>query len=132
MLKSLVPALAAACLLAASPALLAQPSAPGDGPKGPRGARVDCSKAQDPKACEERVAQRRETMQKARAACEGRQGDDYGACMRTQVCAQSADPAKCEAGAKERVARRAQMREACKDKTGDALRACIREQRGRK
>lgn len=129
MLKSLVPALGA-CLLAASTALHAQP-APGDGPKGPRGHRFDCSKAQDPKACEERVARRREAVQKARAACEGKQGDDYGACMRTQACARSADPAKCEARAKERVARRAQMREACQGKTGDALRACIREQRGR-
>ena len=46
--------------------------------EAPRQQRFDCSKAKDPKACEQRLA-------KARAARE--------------LCAQSGDPAKCERNA---------------------------------
>jgi hypothetical protein len=98
MLKILV----SAVLVAFSTAVLAQ--APAEGPK-PRGERrLDCSKAKDPKACEERLAKARAAHEKARRACEGKQGD----------------------------ARRAQIREACKDKTGEELRSCAREQRQKK
>jgi hypothetical protein len=77
----------------------------------PKERRFDCSKAKDPKACEQRLA-------KARAARE--------------LCAQSGDPAKCEENAKRRAARGARLPEACKDKKGEELRGCIREQRRKK
>ena len=126
MLKTLLSVL----LLAASTGLLAQ--APSDAPK-PRGERrFDCSKAKDPKACEERLAKAKAAHQKARQACEGRKGAEGRDCMRREMCAQTKDPAKCEAQVKERTAQRAKIREACKDKKGDELRSCIREQRQKK
>ena len=114
-----------AALLAASTALYAQ------APQGEH-RRFDCSKAKDPKLCEERMAKMKAAHGKAAKACEGRQGDERRACMQKEMCAQSKDPAKCEAGAKERTARRAQIREACKGKEGEALKACVREHRGKK
>ena len=115
-------ALLAALLMTSSASLLAQ--AP------PRG--IDCSKAKDPKACEQRLAKGKAAFAKARQACEGRKGDEARECMRRELCAQSKDPARCEAQAKEGAARRAKIREACKDQKGDALRSCIREQRQKK
>jgi hypothetical protein len=126
MLKTLLSVL----LLAASTSLLAQ--TPSDAPR-PRGERrFDCSKAKDPKACEERLAKARAAHQKARQACEGKKGTEGRDCMRREMCAQTQDPAKCEAQVKDRVAQRAKIREACKDKKGDELRSCIREQRQKK
>jgi Spy/CpxP family protein refolding chaperone len=114
-------------LLTFSAGLLAQ--APADAPK-PRGERrFDCSKAKDPKACEERLAKAKAAHQKARQACDGKKGDEGRDCMRREMCAQTKDPAKCEAQVKERAAQRSKIREACKDKKGDELRSCIREQR---
>lgn len=130
MLKTFV-SLTGAALLAASPMLFAQQSAPApDAGKAPR--RLDCSQAKDPKACEARHEKARAAFQKARAACEGKQGTERHDCMRTQMCASAQDPAKCEARAKDIAAKRAQALEACKDKKGDELRACMREQRGGK
>jgi Spy/CpxP family protein refolding chaperone len=117
-----------AALLAASTAVYAQ--AP-QGQKGER-PRFDCSKAKDPKLCEERREKLKSAYGKARQACEGKQGDQRQECMRSQMCAQAKDPAKCQAEGKERAARREKMREACKGKQGDELRSCIREQRGKK
>jgi hypothetical protein len=94
--------------------------------------RVDCSKAKDPKACEERLAKAKAAHQKARQACEGRKGDEERDCMRREMCAQTKDPASCEAHIKDRAAQRAKLREACKDKKGEELRSCIREQRQKK
>jgi hypothetical protein len=79
--------------------------------EAPRPQRFDCTKAKDPKACEQRLA-------KTRAARE--------------LCAQSGDPAKCEKNAMLRATQGARLREACKDKKGDELRACMREQRRKK
>jgi hypothetical protein len=122
--------LVCALLLTASTGLLAQ--APSDTAK-PRGERrFDCSKAKDPKACEERVAKAKAAHEKARRACEGKKGDEGRDCMRREMCAQTKDPAKCEAHIKDRAAQRAKIREACKDKKGDELRSCIREQRQKK
>lgn len=131
MLKTLTPLLGAA-LLAVSSSLLAQSPA-GPGPRagdGPR-ARFDCSKAKDPKACEERRDKVRAAHDKARQACDGKQGTERGDCMRKEMCAQSPDPAKCEARVKEGLERRKQVREACQGKQGDELRACVREQRAK-
>ncbi len=126
----------AAALLAASTALFAQQTtpapAPGAGKGEPRHERFDCSKAKDPKGCEERRTKAREAFKKARSACEGKQGDERRDCMRKEMCASAKDPAACEARVKEGAERRAQIRAACKDKKGDDLRACIREQRGNK
>jgi hypothetical protein len=126
-----LPTLLVACLLAASTVSFAQ-APQGDAAKAPRKARFDCSQAKDPKACEERHAKAKAAHEKAAKACEGKQGAEHVACMRTVTCAQSKDPAQCEARAKEAQARRDQVREACKDKKGDDFRACLREQRGKK
>jgi Spy/CpxP family protein refolding chaperone len=108
MLRTLV----AATLLAASTSLLAQAPAPADKPAGkPHYARHDCSKAADPKACEERRAKVREAAKKAHAACDAKAGDERRDCMRKELCAQSKDPAQCEARAKERAEKRKQRLE---------------------
>lgn len=92
----------------------------------------DCSKAKDPKACEERLAKLRERREKARKACEGKAGAEHRECMEKAWCADEKDPAQCEARVKAAVERREQIREACKGKAGEELKACIREQRGAK
>ena len=110
MLKTLI----AAVLLASSTALFAQAApAPADKPQGkaPRHARYDCSKAQDPKACEELRVKMREAAKKARAACDSKAGEERRECMRKELCAQSKDPAKCEANAKARAEKRKQRTE---------------------
>lgn len=108
MLKAFI----ATALLASSTALFAQ-AAPADKPeaKAPRQGRYDCSKAQDPKACEEMRAKMREAAKKARAACDSKAGDERRDCMRREMCAQSKDPAKCEASAKARAEKRKQRTE---------------------
>ncbi len=130
--------LAAFLLLSVGTAVYAQPST--ETPSKPRAERrMDCSKAKDPKACEERVAKAKAAHEKARQACEGKSGAEGRDCMRREMCAQSADSAKCEARVKERVshrkermAQRAKAREACKGKEGEALKSCMREQRQKK
>lgn len=123
--------LLAAALLAASFALHAQAPKAGEG-KAPPARAFDCSKAKDPKGCEERVARMREARDKARKACEGKAGEERRECMEKSFCAEAKDPTKCEASLKQRAERRQQIREACKDKKGDELRACIRAQRAAK
>jgi hypothetical protein len=90
--------------------------------------------AQAPQADDKaaRRQQLKDAHEKARKACEGKQGDERRDCMRREMCAQAKDPAKCEAHAKEAMAQREKVREACKDRKGDELKACIREQHGRK
>lgn len=125
--------LAALVVLTFSSALYAQATPPAETGKKPRAERrVDCSKAKDPKACEERLAKAKAAHSKARQACEGKQSAEQRECMRREMCAQTSDPASCEARIKERIAQRAKVREACKDKTGDELKSCIREQRLKK
>ena len=126
-----LPAILAACLLAASTLSFAQ-APQGDAAKAPRKARFDCSQAKDPKACQENAAKLKAAHEKAVKACDGKSGGERHDCMRREMCAQSMDPAKCEAGAKERAARREKVREACKGKTGDERKACVREHSGKK
>lgn len=118
-------ALVAALALAACGAAFAQttPKAP---PKGPR---YDCSQAADPKACEAQREKMRAAHEKARSACEGKQGPERGECMRVQMCAQAKDPAQCEARMKEMAERRKQAMAACQGKQGEEMKACLREQR---
>jgi len=110
--------LTAAALLAASTAVFSQaPSAPAEGAPGPQGkprahARYDCSKAKDPKACEER-------REKALKACEGTQGTERRDCMVKQACAEAKDPAQCEARIKERAEKRRQYRERSPEQKSD-------------
>jgi Spy/CpxP family protein refolding chaperone len=118
----------AAALLAASSGLYAQAPKSDEG-KAPAARRFDCSKAKDPKGCEERVAKMREARDKARKACEGKSGDERRECMEKSFCSEAKDPAKCEASLKERAERRREVREACKDKKGDELKACVRDYR---
>ena len=117
-------------LLAFCAPVFAQAPSDAPGPKADR--RFDCSKAKDPKGCEERVAKAKAAHEKARKACEGKSGEEGRDCMRHEMCAQAKDPAKCEAQVKEAAARRARIREACKDKTGEELKSCVREQRQKK
>jgi len=117
-------------LMAFCTSLLAQ--APSEAQKPRATQRFDCSKAKDPKACEERLAKAKAAHEKARKACEGKKGDEGRDCMRREMCAQAKDPAKCEAQLKEAAARRAQIREACKGKQGEELKSCVREQRQKK
>lgn len=126
MLRTLLPVV----LLTFCTPLFAQ--APSDAPKPKAERRFDCSKAKDPKACEERVAKAKAAHEKARKACEGKKGEEGRDCMRHEMCAQAKDPGKCEAQVKEGAARRAKIREACKDKTGEELKSCVREQRQKK
>ena len=126
-----------AVLFAASTALFAQQTAPAPAPGAGKGGdherherRFDCSKAKDPKACEERREKARAAMKKAHAACDGKKGDERRDCMRKEMCAGAQDPAKCETHVKDRMGMRAKAFAACKDKKGDDLHACMREQRG--
>jgi Spy/CpxP family protein refolding chaperone len=117
--------LTAAALLAASTAVLSQaPSAPAEGAPGPQGkprahARFDCSKAKDPKACEERREKVRAARDKALKACEGTQGTQRRDCMVKQACAEAKDPAQCEARIKERAEKRRQHRERSPEQKSD-------------
>ncbi len=70
----------------------------------------DCSRTQDPKGCEERMAQMRAARDKARKACEGKSGEQRRECMEKAFCAQTSDPAKCQAMQDERMAKRRQRK----------------------
>ena len=113
----------AATLLAASTALHAQ--APAESGKGRR---FDCSQAKDPKACEERVAKMKGARDKARAACEGKQGDEHRACMRQQFCSSAKDPKACEEHMNKAKAGIEKARQACEGKKADAHRDCMRHE----
>jgi hypothetical protein len=126
MLKALIPAV----LLALSSVAYAQAPA-GDATKA-RTPRFDCSKASDPKACEDRRGKMKAAHEKAAKACESKPEGERRNCVRLEMCKQSDDPAKCEARAKERQARRAKVGEACKGKQGEEFKNCVREQRQKK
>src|SRR5712692_1513557 len=115
-----------AALLAASTGLYAQ--APQGEMKGKGERHFDCSQAKDPKACEERVAKMKAAHQKAKAACEGKQGDERRACMMTQMCAQSKDPKACEERVAKMKAAHQKAKAACEGKQGAERRACMTTQ----
>jgi hypothetical protein len=67
--------------------------------------------------------------QKARQACQGKEGTAHRDCMRTEICSQAKDPTKCEARWKEHAEAFNKGYEACKGKaTADEFRACMRQQ----
>ena len=109
MLKTLA---AAAAVLAATTTLALAQAPDAKGAPAQKARRFDCSQTKDPKACEERREKLKAARDKARSACEGKQGGDHAACMEQQFCAQAKDPAKCEARIKERAEKRRQRREA--------------------
>jgi hypothetical protein len=125
MLKAIVASLA----LAVAGAALAQTPPPDAAKKGRR--MPDCSQAADPKACEAQREKMRAAHEKARAACEGKQGPERGECMRMQMCAEAKDPARCEARTREAMERRKQAMAACQGKQGEEMRACMQAQRGK-
>ena len=132
-LKRRVSYATAAILLAAAFGVAAQSPAPGAEKARPRGERFECSKAPDPKACEERRQKGRDAYAKANQACEGKQGDERRSCLRTNLCAQAPDPAACRARGAEHEKRQAERRQSmekahdsCKGKPGDEARACMR------
>ena len=92
-------AITAAALFAASTALFAQQSTPAPAP-----------------AAKERQEKMREAFKKARAACEGRQGEERRECMMKEMCASAKDPGKCEARVKERAQKMKERREQQGDK----------------
>jgi hypothetical protein len=102
--------LAAAVLLSATTLAFAQQPPEQKAPPQ-KGHRFDCSQAKDPKACTERREKLKAARDKARSACEGKQGTDHAACMEQQYCAQAKDPASCEARIKSRVEKRRERRE---------------------
>jgi len=122
MLKALIPALGA-LLLCSSLGLQAQTA-----PAGGAGRRIDCSKAADPKACEERAARARDAHRNAAEVCKTRPSAEQRECMRQQMCQQARDPARCEENAKKNAERRDKVLETCKGKQGAVLRQCMREE----
>ena len=123
MFKALIPALGA-LLLCASFGLQAQ-----------AGKRIDCSKAADPKSCEQRQQLREQRVQKVRdmhknaaAVCKTRPSAEQRACMHTEMCREARDPARCEDNARKNAERRDIVLEACKGKQGAVLRQCMREE----
>jgi hypothetical protein len=98
--------LAATLLCAGSLALAQTAPAPASPARAEKGRRFDCSQTKDPQACEARRQKMLEARDKARAACEGKKGEDHANCMEQQLCPQAKDPAKCEARVKERIERR--------------------------
>ena len=123
MFKALIPALGA-LLLCASFGLQAQ-----------AGMRIDCSKAADPKSCEQRQQLREQRAQKLRdmhknaaEVCKTRPSAEQRACMHTEMCREARDPARCEDNARKNAERRDIVLEACKGKQGAVLRQCMREE----
>jgi hypothetical protein len=83
-MKKLVLALISTAFLVGGTLAYAADAPPESAPM-PRGrAAVDCAKAADPAQCEARRKARRERVEAARKACEGKAGDDNRACMREQ------------------------------------------------
>ena len=124
--------------LLAAPALHAQtPPAGKEGrPHAMKGR--DCSKASDPKACEERQSKMRDAFKKAEDSCKGKEGPDRRSCMRDQMCAQAKDPAQCKARAEKRgehhakrAEHRKEMMKACEGKREGELRKCVRDERAK-
>ena len=122
-----LPSILAACLLAASTLSFAQAPS-GDAAKAPRKARVDCSQAKDPKACEERREKMKAAHDKASKACEGKQGAERRECMRHEMCAQSKDPKGCEERAAKMKAEMQKARKACEGKPQGERRDCMRQE----
>lgn len=125
--------------LLAAPTLHAQtpPAGKEDRPHAMRGR--DCSKASDPKACEERQSKMREAFKNAEASCKSKEGPERRMCMRDQMCAQTRDPAQCRAHAEkqgerhaERSDQRKEMMKACEGKKDDELRKCVRDEQARR
>jgi len=99
------------------------------------GKQVDCSKATDPKACEERQILREERERRQRdmhrnaaEVCKTRPSDEQRECMRVQMCQQANDPARCEDNARKNAERRDKVLAACKGKQGPVLQQCMREE----
>ena len=126
-------------LLAAGPLQAQTPSPAGKDGNPPRAMKNkgrDCSKAGDPKACDERQAKIREAYKKAAESCKGKDAAGRRSCMAEQMCAQAPDPAKCrERGAKQNEQRQ-KLREAqkkaqemCKGREAADRRSCMSEQR---
>jgi hypothetical protein len=123
MFKALIPTLGA-LLLCTSFGLQAQ-----------AGKRIDCSKAADPKSCEQRQQLREQRAQKLRdmhknaaEVCKTRPSAEQRACMHTEMCREARDPARCEDNARNNAERRDIVLEACKGKQGAVLRQCMREE----
>jgi len=114
MLRTLTPLLGA-FLLAGATSLYAQTTPPASGTP-------DATK-------QERREKAKAAHEKARQACQGKEGTAHRDCMRTEMCSQAKDPAKCEAHWKERAAAFNKAYDTCKGKaTADEFRACMRQQ----
>lgn len=119
---ALIASILATNLIALPASAQMEPGTGRDGAKAER--KIDCSRAPDPKACEERRARRQAALDQARAACQGKTGPDHRICIRETMvraedCPTARDPARCEA--------RKKAHEACRDKTGPQHKSCLRE-----
>jgi len=114
MLKALTPLLGA-FLLAGATSLYAQTTPPAGGA-------TDATK-------QEKRDKAKAAHQKARQACQGKEGSAHRDCMRTEMCSQAKDPAQCEAHWKQRAEAFNKAYDTCKGKaTADEFRGCMREQ----
>jgi hypothetical protein len=123
-----LPSILGAFLLAASSLSFAQ-APQGEAPKPSAERRhFDCSKSKDPKACEERVAKTRAALEKAKSACDGKQGAEHRECMRHEMCSQSKDPKACEERTSKVKSAAHKARQACAGKQGTERRDCMRHE----
>src|SRR5256885_16579120 len=90
----------------------------------------DCSKAKDPKACEERVAKMRAAQAQAETACEGTQGAARRNCMVREMCAQARDPQACEERAAKAKSAHRDARAACEGRNGAEHEQCMMQEMG--
>ena len=88
----------------------------------------DCSKAKDPKACEERVAKLKAAQAQAEKACEGKQGAERRECMVKAMCAQGKDPKACEERAAKAKSAHRDARAACQGRQGSEHEQCMLKQ----
>jgi hypothetical protein len=72
--------------------------------------------------------QLREAHARAAKACEGKTGEERGACMQKELCAQAKDPKACEERFAKGKAAYAKARQACEGKQGDARRECMQHE----
>ena len=88
----------------------------------------DCSKAKDPKGCEERVVKLKAAQARADKACEGKQGVERRECMVKAMCAQGKDPMACEERAAKAKSAHRDARAACQGRQGSEHEQCMLKQ----
>src|SRR5689334_19105103 len=91
--------------------------------------RFDCSRAKDPKACEERRDKLAAAHERAEKACSGRQGTEHAQCMTHEMCAEAKDPKACEQHIAQMRDKAKDVRTACEGKQGPERADCVVKER---